>query len=237
MFITLAPGGSDAKGYGIYSTVDYVAAKYGYMEGTSMASPIVAGLAGLMLSEDSTLTPEKLTAIMKATSDNIDAENPGYVGQLGAGRINAFKAIEAVKDSMVLHTIIANFKAGTVSVPEGETVSFTDLSSGNPVSWSWDFEGGKPSHSILENPSDIKYATSGAYKVSLTVSDGTNTNTETKTNYILVYPLVSGAWLPQATGFAAQSRGINYISIVTPDVVWANAYDGSGNSTNPERYL
>ncbi len=228
-----APGGSDAKEHGIYSTVDYVAAKYGYMEGTSMASPIVAGLSGLMLSEDSTLTPEKLTAIMKATCDNIDAKNAAYVGQLGAGRINAFKAIEAVKDSMVLHTIIANFKAGTVSVPEGEVVSFTDLSLGNPTSWSWDFEGGSPSHSIRENPTNIKYSTPGSYEVTLTVSNGANSNTETKTNFILVFPLVSGAWLPQATGFSAQSRGINYISIVNPNVVWANAYDGSGNSTNP----
>ncbi|GMT45994.1 MAG: hypothetical protein IEMM0006_1826 [bacterium] len=233
-----APGGSNAKGYGIYSTVDLVAAKYGYMEGTSMASPIVAGLAGLMLSEDSTLTPEKLTAIMKATSDNIDAENPGYAGQLGAGRINAFKAIEAVKDSMVLHTVIANFQASTVSVPEGGDVSFTDLSSGNPVSWSWDFEGGNPSHSTLQNPSNIKYSKPGSFEVTLTISNGTKSNTEIKTNFILVYPLVSGAWLPQATGFTAQSRGINYISIVSlsPDVVWANAYDGSGNGTNVQEF-
>ena len=230
-----APGGSNGK-YGIFSTVDYVAAKYGYMEGTSMASPIVAGLAGLMFSEDSTLTPEKLEAIMKATCDNIDAENANYAGQLGAGRINAFKALEAVKDSMVLHTIIANFKASTVSVPEGEDVSFTDLSSGKPISWSWDFEGGNPTHSTLRNPSNIKYATPGSYKVSLTVTNGINTNTEIKTNFILVYPLVSGAWLPQATGFTAQSRGINYISIVSPDVVWANAYDGSGNGANVQEF-
>jgi len=231
-----APGGSNSNGYGIFSTVDFATSKYGYMEGTSMASPIVAGLSGLMLSEDSTLTPEKLEAIMKATSDNIDAENPSYVGLLGAGRINAFKAIEAVKDSMMLHTVIANFQASTVSVPEGEQVSFTDLSSGKPISWSWKFEGGVPAHSTLKNPSNIKYAKPGAYEVSLTVSDGTKTNTETKTNYILVYPLISGAWLPQATGFTAQSRGINYISIVNPNVVWATAYDGSGNGANVQEF-
>ncbi len=231
-----APGGSNANGYGIFSTVDFATSKYGYMQGTSMASPIVAGLAGLMLSEDSTLTPEKLVAIMKATSDNIDAENPNHIGQLGAGRINAFKAIEAVKDSMLLHTIVANFKVSTVSVPEGDEVSFTDLSSGKPVSWSWSFPGGSPSNSSQKDPSNIKYAKPGAYEVSLTISDGTNTNTETKTNYILVYPLISGAWLPQATGFTVQSRGINYISIVNPNVVWATAYDGSGNGANVQEF-
>lgn len=228
-----SPGGSNSRGYGIFSTVDYATSKYGYMQGTSMATPIVSGLAGLMLSEDSTLTPEKLTAILKATCDNIDANNPGFAGLLGAGRIDAFKAITAVKDSMALHTVIANFKASSVSIPEGNEVSFTDLSSGNPTSWYWTFEGGVPSHSTLQNPSNIKYATAGSYKVSLTVSDGTKSNTETKTNFIIVYPLVSGAWLPQSTGFTAQYRGINYISIVSPDVVWANAYDGSGNGSNP----
>ncbi len=228
-----SPGGSDTKGYGIFSTVDYVASKYGYMQGTSMATPIVSGLAGLMLSEDSTLTPEKLEAILKATCDNIDVKNPSFTGMLGAGRIDAYKAIEAVKDSMALHTIIANFMASTVSIPEGSDVSFTNSSSGNTTSWSWTFQGGTPSHSTLKNPSNIKYTKAGSFKVSLTISDGTKTNTETKTNFILVYPLISGAWLPQATGFTTQSRGVNYISIVSPNVVWANAYDGSGNSSNP----
>ncbi len=229
-----APGGQNVFGTaGIFSTVYLSTSSYGYMQGTSMATPIVSGLAGLMLSEDSTLTPEKLEAIMKATSDNIDAMNPGFIGLLGAGRINAFKAIEAVKDSMLLHTVVANFKASTIFVPEGADVSFTNLSSGNPTSWSWSFQGGTPSHSTLKNPSNIKYTKPGSYKVSLTISDGKNTNTETKTNFILVYPLISGAWLPQATGFSVQSRGINYISIVNSNVVWANAYDGSGNGTNP----
>lgn len=230
-----SPGGSMGS-FGIYSTVYMTSLSYSFMQGTSMASPIVAGLSGLMLSEDSTLTPEKLTAILKATCDNIDAQNPGFVGQLGAGRINAFKAIEAVRDSMALHTVVANFKANTVSLPEGDNVSFTDLSIGNPVSWKWTFEGGTPESSTQQNPSNIHYAKAGSYKVTLTVSDGTHSNTETKTNYILVYPLISGAWQPQSTGFTNQSTGINYISIVNPDVVWANAYDGSGNDANLQEF-
>jgi hypothetical protein len=37
-----------------------------------------------------------------------------------------------------------------------------------------------------------------------------------------------GQWVQQATGFAAASRGINYVSPVNANVVWATAYDGSG---------
>lgn len=36
-------------------------------------------------------------------------------------------------------------------------------------------------------------------------------------------------WIQQATGFTATSRGINYVDIVNPNVVWAVAYDGSGS--------
>jgi subtilisin family serine protease/photosystem II stability/assembly factor-like uncharacterized protein len=230
-----APGGSNGS-FGVYSTVDMNTFNYSYMQGTSMASPIVAGLTGLMLSEDTTLTPEKLTTILKATCDNIDAENPGYIGKLGAGRINAYKAVAAVKDSMTSHTVVADFKASITSVPEGDAVSFTDLSVGNPVSWKWTFEGGNPATSTEQNPSNIQYAKAGSYKVTLTVSDGTHSNTETKTHFILVYPLITGAWQPQATGFSQKSVGINYISIVNPEVVWANAYDGSGNGANLQEF-
>ncbi|MBE0650829.1 MAG: S8 family serine peptidase [Bacteroidales bacterium] len=227
-----APGGSDAQGKGIFSCVDYATADYGYMEGTSMSSPIVAGLCGLMLSEDSLLTPEKLEAILKATCDNIDAENLNYVGELGAGRVNAYKALLAVKDTLANQTVVANFQASSVSVPEGGDVNFTDKSTGNITSWNWKFEGGTPSTSTQQNPINILYSNPGTYQVNLTVSDGTHSNTETKTNYVVVYPLISGAWLPQATGFTAQSRGIDHICIVNPSIVWANAYDGSGQGAN-----
>lgn len=40
--------------------------------------------------------------------------------------------------------------------------------------------------------------------------------------------LAMGQWVQQATGFAAASRGINYVSPVNANVVWATAYDGSG---------
>jgi PKD repeat protein len=36
-------------------------------------------------------------------------------------------------------------------------------------------------------------------------------------------------WTEQATGFTTASRGISYISIANPNVVWATAYDGSGD--------
>ncbi|MGY8867941.1 MAG: PKD domain-containing protein, partial [Methylophagaceae bacterium] len=62
-------------------------------------------------------------------------------------------------------------------------VTFTDASTGNPTSWSWDFGDG--TNSTLQNPTHA-YASSGTYNVSLTITASGNSNTETKTGYITV---------------------------------------------------
>ncbi|MBK9097926.1 MAG: S8 family serine peptidase [bacterium] len=78
---------------------------YGYKSGTSMSTPLVAGLAGLILSQNSSLTPEEVTNIITSSADNIDNENPSYIGQLGAGRMNAFLAMQTVTGSNNLISI------------------------------------------------------------------------------------------------------------------------------------
>ncbi len=236
-----SPGGYNASWQAIYSTTYTNApnATYDDYPGTSMASPIAAGLCGLMLSADSSLTPEKLEAILKVTCDNIYTQNPGYTNLLGAGRINAFAAITAVIDSLTNGTgsngIIADFLASTTVVSEGNDVIFTDTSTGPITGWSWSFQGGTPATSTLQNPT-ITYNSPGTYDVSLTVTDGTNNNTETKSNIITVNSTASSAWIPQASGFSTASRGINYISIVDANIVWATAYDGGTTSSNVQEF-
>jgi PKD repeat protein len=66
---------------------------------------------------------------------------------------------------------------------EGDSIDFTDLSTGDPTSWSWTFEGGEPASSTEQNPT-VSYAVAGTYEVSLTVSNGDAEDTETKTGYI-----------------------------------------------------
>ncbi len=45
-----------------------------------------------------------------------------------------------------------------------------------------------------------------------------------------------GTWTLQATGFATASRGINYISVVNNNVVWAAAYNGTSTTTYITEY-
>ena len=63
------------------------------------------------------------------------------------------------------------------------TVNFTDLSANNPIAWEWDFNNDGVIDSYEQNPTHI-YSQSGIYTVALTVSDGTNTDTKIKANYI-----------------------------------------------------
>jgi PKD repeat protein len=86
------------------------------------------------------------------------------------------------RDANVLN---ADFFASQIDICEGETVQFTDQSSGSIESWEWTFQGGEPETSTEQNP-EVLYENSGEYDVSLTVSDGTNIHTTTKTAYIKV---------------------------------------------------
>ncbi|MFQ5636743.1 MAG: S8 family serine peptidase [bacterium] len=79
-----------APGSSVLSTIR---GGYAYFSGTSMACPHVAGVAALLLSNDPTMTGAEVRTQLEGTTDNIDAQNPGYIGQLGTGRLNAFRAL------------------------------------------------------------------------------------------------------------------------------------------------
>ena len=64
---------------------------YLFFEGTSMASPHVAGLGALMLSLRPELSPAEIESIMAQTAENLGDSN-----QYGAGLIQAAAALEAV---------------------------------------------------------------------------------------------------------------------------------------------
>lgn len=63
--------------------------------GTSYASPIVVGVVALMLAVNPNLTPDQVRNILKNTADDIYQipENAPYIGLLGTGRVNAYRAV------------------------------------------------------------------------------------------------------------------------------------------------
>lgn len=87
-----------------------------------------------------------------------------------------------VKLARVLH---AEFSANTSTVFDNDKVHFINNSWGPITSFHWTFEGGKPSESNEEFP-NVEYPVAGNFDVSLSISDGTNTDMELKQNYITV---------------------------------------------------
>ena len=75
----------------------------------------------------------------------------------------------------------ADFVGDPTSGPAPLTVSFTDLSTGNPTSWDWTF--GDTGTSQQQNPSH-EYTSAAQYTVSLTAANQFGQDTETKPDYI-----------------------------------------------------
>lgn len=80
-----------APGSSIYSTV--YNNSYAVFDGTSMASPIAAGVCGIVKSQFPQYTAMQVGEKVRVTCDNIDAQNPTYAGRLGRGRVNMQRAL------------------------------------------------------------------------------------------------------------------------------------------------
>ncbi|NLU39307.1 MAG: T9SS type A sorting domain-containing protein [Bacteroidales bacterium] len=80
---------------------------------------------------------------------------------------------------------VANF---TVDYKQGSAplqIQFMDISQHDPTSWRWNFPGGTPSTSTLQNPV-VTYNEKGSYNVSLTATNSYGNNAISKNNYITV---------------------------------------------------
>ncbi|MDT8307544.1 MAG: PKD domain-containing protein, partial [Anaerolineae bacterium] len=78
----------------------------------------------------------------------------------------------------------ARFSADPRSGGAPLAVQFTDLSLNNPTTWEWDFGDGT-AQSYQQNPMHIYYRP-GVYTVTLTVSNGFDSDDEVKTGYVVV---------------------------------------------------
>ncbi|MBK6965834.1 MAG: S8 family serine peptidase [Bacteroidales bacterium] len=183
-----APGGElhQVTERGVLSTLPDNS--YGFYQGTSMATPHVSGVAALILSlVPGLLTAAELRDILVSTTDNIEALNPGYTGQMGSGRLNAYQALLSAQQYLFP---TAAFSASSSLICTGTDATFIDQTIVPVTSWSWSFPGGFPSSYSGQFPPPIHYPAPGFYDVTLTVSDGITTDTETKTAYLEVRDII-----------------------------------------------
>ncbi len=114
-----------APGEGILSTI-IAGNGYDAYDGTSMASPVAAGVCALVKALHPELTPAQLMNRVMMTSDYIYEANPTYMGKLGAGRINAFTAtmFDKIPNITVDDTMVQEFDGDGDTIPNpGETIT------------------------------------------------------------------------------------------------------------------
>ena len=115
----------------------------------------------------------------------------------------------------------ANFEADNLTPSIEDTVFFTDLSNGTPTTWEWSFTPDNITYlngtnANSQNPV-VAFNAAGSYSVQLTASNEYESDTEVKTDYIIVSELppvadftatpLSGT-VPLTVNFSDQSEGV-----------------------------
>ncbi len=130
----------------------------------------------------------------------------------------------------------ANFSASPNPVTLGNSVTFSDTSTGTPTSWRWDFGDGNTS--TVQNPSYI-YSASGKYIVSLTVANATGQDTKTVDNYMTVNGAPAAAFVGSYTyGVATADTQFRDKSTGLAPTSWSWTFGDGGTSTlqNPTHH-
>ncbi len=92
-----APGGDDGtNAERMLSTYNQTNDSYAYAFGTSMAAPVVSGVAALLVLQDPRRTAEEIKQLLVSTADKIGSlqnDTDGWNRYLGWGRVNCFQAL------------------------------------------------------------------------------------------------------------------------------------------------
>ncbi len=154
--IDIAAPGSD-----IYNTLPYN--QYGSLSGTSMASPLVAGTIGFLLSVRPEMTADSVESLIKNTADDIASLNPNYKLQLGYGRINFKKALECIHThSTNSNFTIASTSSGTYCNAQTYVLSVPTSTNGSTYQW---YKDGEPVSGATASTFSIN--SSGTYAVTV----------------------------------------------------------------------
>ncbi len=127
-FVDVAAPGVNIYGPAFYDPSYPGFSDYWYTnDGTSFSTPIVSGLAALIIAHNPSLRgdPAAVYQIIRDTTDNIDGQNPGYAGMLGTGRVNAARALGV----LLPPAAVTNLQAADTTGDQGGSITLTWLKS------------------------------------------------------------------------------------------------------------
>ncbi len=108
-----------------------------------------------------------------------------------AGKFNGSYFYRAARSIFDIHKLVGNvapaadFAWSPTEIYPGTAVTFSDRSSGVPVSWAWTFQDGTPSGSAAQNP-QVTFSSAGSKAVTLSATNLSGSNGTS--NNVLVLP-------------------------------------------------
>ena len=197
---------TDIQGSSGYDAGDYSM----FFNGTSCATPYAAGVCALIKAVNPSWTPAQIrTQLVTTAQDIVNVESvAGWDRYSGYGMVDAAAAVGISGPAAP----VALFGLDTGSGCAPLTVTFTDLSSGDIDTWSWDFGDGNGD--AVQNPLH-EYTAPGSYDVRLIVAGAGGIDTLTVTGAVVVELPVSAAFAvsntlgapPLVVDFTDQSTG------------------------------
>lgn len=126
-----------AKGVGQFSSIPGTG--YGVMQGTSMSSPVVAGIAGLLVQQyrmsmnGANPTTDILKAVMINGAEDLGQPGPDYT--FGFGLVNAKAAVDAIRDDAGTGTRIRKASVTTGAIQEFRVAFSPGVKSRVTLNW------------------------------------------------------------------------------------------------------
>jgi len=220
-FVDVAAPGVNIYGPAFYYPSDPQFDEYWYTNnGTSFSTPIVSGLAALIIAHNPGLRgdPAAVYQIIRDTTDNIDAQNPGYVGMLGTGRVNAARAVGV----LLPPAAVTNLQASDTTGDQGGSITLTWLKSAD------DGGGGNNVNSYIVRR---RTGTSGPFSSIDSLPPGTQQYDDTSVTdgtdyYYIIRTVADALHTDSEIAGPAQSRN----DLAPPQITTLTARDRSGDS-------
>lgn len=207
-----------APGTSIFSTI--LNNGYGTKSGTSMSTPNAAGAAALIWGQNPGWNRDQVAAQLLYFADNIDGVNPSYVGLLGTGRANPYRAL-------------------TGSLPAPRIKSLTGLPAAGSTTATWNIQSFSVAFNQVMNPGSVN--TNSNYELREAGLDGnfgtgddrviglTRLKTYQVGTNLLGFNINGGSLGPGKYQLKMISGGLQ-----NP---FGNALDGDGNGTGGDHYI